>query len=132
MKPNPPRGRDVTALIERAIFEQAQQCYISGATAKVQAELALTRLSIYHKPGYNRNWTWDYQAEARIRGGTPSIKQHDWDDAPEFRRDADADEPEGRPTFRDTGSVGIAPDIEDEPDVTVPVSHRVAPTHRLV
>ena len=104
-------ARSVTDAIERILFAQAEHNYMSGARAQVEAELALTRLSIYHKPGYNRNWSWDYRTEARIRGGTSSQKQHDWEDEQEFRRNADADEPEGHPVLRDAGSntIGVEP-----------------------
>jgi hypothetical protein len=108
-------ARSVTDQVERELFAQAEINYMSGATALVEAELALTRMSIYHKPGYNRNWSWDYQTEARIRRGTPSPKQYDWEDEPEFRRDADADEPEGRPELRTNGSVAIGIEHDEDP-----------------
>lgn len=108
------RGRDVTDQIERVLFAQAEVNYMSGATALVQQEIALTQQSMYHKPAYSRNWSWDYQAEARIRGGK-AVKQHDWDDFAEKRAEPYADELEGRPVFRDVGSSTVLTDTMAPP-----------------
>lgn len=116
------RGRDVTDQIERVLFAQAEVNYMSGATALVQQEIALTQQSMYHKPAYSRNWSWDYQAEARIRGGK-AVKQYDWDETAEARRDTETDEPV---YFRDAGGTSALPAMptdDPKPPLSIVAGH---------
>lgn len=114
-------SRSVTDQIERALFAQAELNYMSGATALVRMEIALTQRAMYHKPGFNRNWAWDHRTEARIRGllGKPA-QQYDWDEVTESRRDADADE-EDQLALRDTGSHTLLTLIPAEDPKPAPV-----------
>lgn len=128
MKKNPPRGRDVTQLLEVASLAHREELYARGAFALVEAEQALIQQSIYHKPAYNRNWSWDYRVEARIRGGKQPAKQFDWDDMPEGHSPDVDDEPV---YFRDASSSALYVEHHEELPASAPCSIKIAPTRRL-
>src|SRR5271169_5192347 len=110
-------GRDVTDEIERALFDQAELNYMSGATALVKQEIALTQRSLYRKP--SRRFTlWNNANAARIDGrwGKPATETDFGRNLTTYSNE-DYEETSLNRDRRDAGSQFFTNDIDDELEV---------------
>jgi hypothetical protein len=95
--------RVVTEEILAGITREREVLYLRGATALIQQELHGQNKLIYRKPTGSWDWSWDRQAERRIRAGKAAKTalvvdggaRYYWDryelDTPKERLEVDAD-----------------------------------------